>query len=226
MKILLIEDDKLLCDILEALLQKNGYAVDIESDGNEGLYMAQNYFYDAIVLDIFLPSTDGLSILKALREQSINTPVLVLTSRGAAEDRVKGLNLGADDYLPKPLHYDEFLARLNAIIRRSKGEASPIIAIADLTIDTLGREAMRENKSIPLTAKEYNLLEYLALNAGRVVSRTELLEHLYDSDFESDSNIIDVYMTYLRNKIDRGFPHKLLHTVRGAGYVLRLPERS
>ncbi len=226
MKILLIEDDELLSDILKTLLEKKGFSVNVVSDGEEGLYWSSEYPHDAIVLDIILPSIDGLTILKTLREKMIKTPVLLLTARGAVEDRIQGLDLGADDYLTKPFDYDEFLARLRALIRRGKEVASPIKKIGDLEVDTAARAVKRSGKVIPLTSREFNLLEYLALNAGRVISRTELIEHLYDSDFESDSNIIDVYITYLRSKIDKHFPDQLIHTVRGAGYIMKGPERK
>ena len=224
MKILLIEDDALLRDILKTLLKKNGFSVNVASDGEEGLFWATEYPHDTIVLDIILPAIDGLTVLKRLRERMIKTPILLLTVQGGVQDRIHGLDLGADDYLPKPFDYDEFLARVKALIRRGKGEAAPVITIADLEIATAARTVKRGRQTISLTRREFNLLEYLALNAGRVISRTELIEHLYDSEFESDSNIIDVYITYLRSKIDKHFSDQLIYTVRGAGYMMKRPE--
>lgn len=223
MKILLIEDDELLSDILKALLEKKGFFVDVASDGEEGLWTAE-YPHDAIVLDIILPSIDGLTVLKTLRKKMIKTPVLLLTTRGTVQDRIQGLDLGADDYLTKPFDYNEFLARLRALIRRGKGEASPIKKIGDLEVDSAAKTVKRSGRVIALTSREFNLLEYLALNSGKVISRAELIEHLYDSEFESDSNIIDVYITYLRSKIDKHFPDQMIHTVRGAGYIMKCPE--
>ncbi len=183
--------------------------------------MAETYPYDAILLDILLPGIDGLTILKTIRDKKIEVPVVMLTSKADVEDRIKGLNVGADDYIPKPFDFTELLARLKAVIRRNKGKPSSVITIGDLVIDTNSRTAKRDDKDIKLSSKEYNLLEYLAFNKGRVVSRTELTEHLYDTEFDLDSNVIDVYINYLRNKIDKGFKKQLLHTVRGAGYIIK-----
>ena len=183
--------------------------------------MAETYPYDAVLLDIMLPEVDGLTILNTLRAKKIDVPVLMITAKGEIEDRIKGLSIGADDYIAKPFDFSELLARLKAVIRRSKGKPSPIITIDNLVIDTNSRTVKRAGKEIRLSAKEYNLLEYLALNEGRVVSRTELIEHVYDAEFDLDSNIIDVYINYLRNKIDKGFDKQFIHTVRGAGYTLK-----
>ena len=190
-------------------------------DGEDGLFMARTYPYDAVLLDILLPKVDGLTVLKTLRAKKIEVPVLLLTAKGELEDRVRGLNLGADDYLVKPFDFSELLARLNTVIRRSMGKASPVIVIDDLSLDMSAKTVTRSGKEINLSAKEYNLLEYLALNGGRVIGRTELSEHLYDTEFDLDSNIIDVYINYLRNKIDKGYDRQLIVTVRGAGYVLK-----
>jgi DNA-binding response OmpR family regulator len=183
--------------------------------------MAETFTYDAIILDIMLPEVDGFTILDRLRSKKIDTPILVLTARGEIEDRVKGLNTGADDYIVKPFEFSELLARLKAIIRRGKGKASPVITVDDLTIDTNSRTVKRSGRQIRLSAKEYSILEYLALNKGRIISRSELIDHVYDMNFNLDSNIIDVYINYLRNKIDRPYSKKLIHTVRGAGYILK-----
>ena len=224
MKILVIEDDEVLSEILVAVLNKEGFAVDVTGDGEEGLYLAEQYAPDAIVLDVILPTLDGLSLLKQLRQKGITIPVLLLTTQSSVAHKVEGLNLGADDYLPKPFDHEELVARLRSILRRNKGLGSSVIQIGDLEINIAARTVKRAGQYIDLTAKEFNLLEYLAIHADRVVSRTEILEQLYDSAFESDSNLIDVYITYLRNKIDKPFPTKLIQTVRGAGYILKLPE--
>lgn len=221
MRILVIEDEKRLAAILKKGLEESGFVVDVALDGEDGLFMAETYPYDALLLDILLPKIDGFTVLRTLREKRIGVPVLMLTAKGELEDRVQGLNLGADDYLLKPFDFSELLARLNTVIRRSMGKASPIIVIDDLSLDMNGKTVTRSGKEINLSAKEYNLLEYLALNSGRVIGRTELTEHLYDTEFDLDSNVIDVYVNYLRNKIDKGYDRQLIVTVRGAGYVLK-----
>jgi len=224
MRILIIEDERHLAKILKKGLGENGYIVDMCHDGEEGLYMAETNPFDAILLDILLPKMDGLTILNSLRSKNIGVPVLLLTAKGELEDRVKGLNTGADDYIVKPFDFQELLARLNAVIRRSSNKASPVISIDDLSINMHLKTVTRSGKEIQLSTKEYSILEYLVLNSGRVISRTELTEHMYDTDFDLDSNVIDVYIYYLRNKIDKDFGRKLIHTVRGAGYVLKGEE--
>jgi len=221
MRILVIEDEKRLAAILKKGLEESGFIVDVALDGEDGLFMAETYPYDALLLDILLPKVDGLTVLKTLRAKKIGVPVLMLTAKGELEDRVRGLNLGADDYLIKPFDFSELLARLNTVIRRCMGKASPIIVIDDLSLDMNAKTVTRSGKEINLSAKEYNLLEYLALHSGRVIGRTELTEHLYDTEFDLDSNIIDVYVNYLRNKIDKDYDRQLIVTVRGAGYVLK-----
>ena len=221
MKILVIEDEIKLARVLKKGLEENGFTVDVSSDGEEGLHMAESYSYDAMLLDLTLPVRDGLSILATLRERKIDYPVIVVTARGDVDDRIKGLDIGADDYIAKPFDFSELMARLRSAIRRSKGKPSPIIVIGDLSLDTNAKTVTRSGATIPLSAREYALLEYLALNTGRVVSRTEVIEHVYSSEYEWDSNVIDVYINYLRNKIDKGFGKPLIHTVRGAGYVLK-----
>lgn len=221
MRILVIEDEKRLAAILKKGLEESGFVVDVALDGEDGLFMARTYPYDAVLLDILLPKVDGLTVLKKLRAKEIGVPVLMLTAKGELEDRVRGLNLGADDYLVKPFDFSELLARLNTVIRRSMGKASPVIVIDDLSLDMSAKTVTRSGKEINLSAKEYNLLEYLALNSGRVIGRTELTEHLYDTEFDLDSNIIDVYINYLRNKVDKGYDRQLIVTLRGAGYVLK-----
>lgn len=221
MKILIIEDEKRMAGILKKGLEENAFLVDLAHDGEEGMYMAENYPYDAVLLDIMLPAMDGLTILNVLRSKRSEVPVLLITARGEIESRIKGLNFGADDYIVKPFDFHELMARLKSVIRRSKGKPSPLVAIDDLSLDTNSRSVSRGGREIRLSATEYNLLEYLALNSGRVVSRTELTEHIYDTDFDRDSNVIDVYVNHLRNKLDKGFDRQLIHTVRGAGYILK-----
>ena len=183
--------------------------------------MAETWPYDAILLDIMLPGIDGFEILQSLRERKNDVPVLIITARGEIEERIRGLNLGADDYIAKPFDFSELVARLRTVIRRSKGKPSPLLSIDDLAIDLNARSVTRGGQAISLSAREFTLLEYLALNSGRVVSRTELLDHIYGSETEWDSNVIDVYINYLRNKIDKGFGRALIHTMRGVGYILK-----
>ena len=221
MKILIIEDEKGLARLIKKGLEENYFAVDMSFDGVEGLHMAETWPYDAILLDIMLPGIDGFEILQSLRARENDVPVLVITARGEIEERIKGLNFGADDYIPKPFDLSELIARLRSVIRRSKGKSSPLLSIYDLAIDLNARTVTRAGQSITLSAREFTLLEYLALNSGRVVSRTELIDHIYGSDTEWDSNVIDVYINYLRNKIDKGFGRALIHTMRGVGYILK-----
>lgn len=221
MKILIIEDEKGLARLIKKGLEENFFTVDISFDGVEGLHMAETWPYDAILLDIMLPGIDGFEILQSLRAGQNDVPVLIITARGEIEERIKGLNIGADDYIPKPFDLAELIARLRSVIRRSKGKPSPLILIDDLAIDLNARTVMRSGQAISLSAREFTLLEYLALNSGRVVSRTEFIDHIYGSESEWDSNVIDVYINYLRNKIDKGFGRALIHTMRGAGYILK-----
>jgi DNA-binding response OmpR family regulator len=221
MKILIVEDEKRLAVLLKKGLEENAFAVDLCFDGEEGLYMAETFPYDAVILDVMLPRVDGFAVLSRLREKRIEVPVLMLTARGEVENRVKGLNIGADDYLPKPFDFAELLARLTAVIRRNKGQPSSSIEIDDLHLDLNSKTVTRGGTEIQLSAKEYAILEYLAVNRGRVISRTEFSEHVYDMTFDLDSNIIDVYINRLRNKIDKGRYHKLIHTERGSGYILK-----
>ena len=221
MKILIVEDAKRLAAILKKGLEENSFTVDLCLDGEEGLYMAETYPYDAVILDVMLPKIDGFTLLGRLREKGVDVPVLMLTARGEVENRVRGLNIGADDYLAKPFDFAELLARLTAVIRRNKGKAVSTLQIGDLELDMNGRSVARGGEKIKLSAKEYAILEYLALNKGRVISRTEFSEHVYDMNFDLDSNIIDVYINRLRNKIDKNRDKRLIHTERGAGYILK-----
>lgn len=221
MRVLVIEDDKNLGKIVKKGLEENAFVVDLCPDGEEGLYMAETYPYDAVILDVLLPGMDGFTILKSLRDKKIDVPVVMLTAKVEVEDKIKGLNIGADDYISKPFDFTELIARVRAVMRRTKGVTSSVITVGDLVIDTNTRTANRAGRVVKLSSKEYNLLEYLAFNKGRVVSRSEIIEHLYDTEFDLDSNVIDVYVNFLRNKIDKGFDKHILQTVRGAGYILK-----
>ena len=221
MKILIIEDEKRLAQLMQKGLEENAFTVDISFDGEEGMHMAETWPYDAILLDIMLPGIDGLEILQSLRARKNDVPVLIITARGEVGERIRGLNIGADDYIAKPFDLSELIARLRSVIRRSKGKPSPLLVIDDLCIDTNERSITRAGQEIKLSAREFTLLEYLALNAGRVVSRTELIDHIYATESEWYSNVIDVYINYLRNKIDKGFARPLIQTKRGAGYIMK-----
>lgn len=221
MHLLIVEDEKSLADIIRKGLEEEGYAVDVAYDGEEGLFMAENEPSDLIILDIMLPLVDGITILKRIRKRGIRTPVLLLTARGAVTDKVAGLDSGADDYLTKPFSFEELLARIRALLRRDSDVKTSVIVVEDLTIDMAARQVKRGGREIQLSAREYALLEYMALNKNKALSRTTLSEHLYDHDFDLDSNVIDVFINRIRNKIDRGFRKNLIHTLRGAGYILK-----
>ena len=220
MRILLIEDEKNLANIIKKGLQEEGYSVDVAYDGEEGLYMAENLPADVIVLDIMLPKLDGLAILKTIRKKGIKTPVILLTAKDAVLDKIKGLDTGADDYLTKPFEFGELLARIRALLRRIGEQKSPVIIIDDLEINTASHKVKRAGKKIDLSPREYAILEYLAYNKDRVLTRIEITEHIYDESFDLDSNIVDVYINYLRTKIDKDSDKKLIHTIRGTGYML------
>jgi len=221
MRILIVEDEKDLAAIIKQGLEEEGYVVDVAHDGEEGLYMAESYPIDVMVLDVMLPLMDGLKVLSNLRKKGVQTPVILLTARDALLDKIKGLDTGADDYLTKPFVFEELLARIRSLIRRKTTVKEAVIRIADLEIDTASHQVRRAGKPIALSAKEYSLLEFLAYRKGSVVSRTDIIEHIYNEDADMDSNVVDVYINYLRNKIDKEFSGKLIHTVRGAGYILR-----
>ena len=220
MRIILIEDEKNLSNIIKKGLQEEGYSVDVAYDGEEGLYMAENLPADVIVLDIMLPKLDGLAILKTIRKKGIKTPVILLTAKDAVLDKIKGLDTGADDYLTKPFEFGELLARIRALLRRIGEQKSPVIIIDDLEINTASHKVKRAGKKIDLSPREYAILEYLAYNKDRVLTRIEITEHIYDESFDLDSNIVDVYINYLRTKIDKDSEKKLIHTIRGTGYML------
>jgi len=224
MRILVVEDEKKVAAFIKRGLEQESYAVDVVEDGVEGQSFAEMNDYDAIILDIMLPGKNGLEVLKDLKSAGVRAPVLLLTARDSVEDRVKGLNIGADDYLTKPFVFGELLARVRTLIRRQSAVKESIVRIADLEINTSTHEVMRGGIHIPLSAREYALLEYLAYHKDNVVSRTDIVEHIYKEDTDMDSNIVDVYINYLRNKIDKDHKEKLIHTVRGAGYMLRTKE--
>jgi DNA-binding response OmpR family regulator len=220
-RVLLIEDHKPLVRSLKLGLEEEGFAVDCAHDGEEGDFKARSVEYDVIILDLMLPKRDGLTLLQGWRRDGISTHVLILTARGTIDDKVRGLDLGADDYLPKPFELVELLARLRALIRRGHQVAEPVLRFHDLEIDTAARTAKRAGQSIHLTPREYALLEFLAFNRGKVVSRTQIWDHLYDEYDENTSNVVDVYIRYLRTKIDKGFETPLILTRWGKGYMLR-----
>jgi DNA-binding response OmpR family regulator len=220
-RVLLIEDHLPLARALRQGLEEEGFAVDSASDGEEGDYKARTADYDVIILDIMLPKIDGLTLLQRWRRQGLKTHVLMLTARGSIDDKVRGLDLGADDYLTKPFELEELLARLRALVRRGHQVKDPILRICDLEIDTAARTARRGGHAIHLTPREYALLEFLAFHRGKVVTRSMIWEHLYDEHDENTSNVVDVYIRYLRNKIDKGFDPPLILTRWGEGYQLR-----
>jgi len=224
MRLLVVEDYALLRESLVRGLRDSGYAVDATGDGTEGLWYAQNHPYDVVILDLMLPGIGGLEILRQLRKTGNTVHVLVLTAKDSIQDRIAGLDIGADDYMIKPFAFDELAARLRALVRRRYDKADPVIRIADLEVDTLRRVARRGDEMIPLSAREYALLEYMAHRPGQVITRTELWEHVYDFAAEPASNVLDVYISHLRRKIDDDHEPKLIHTRRGQGYVLG-PER-
>jgi len=221
MRMLVVEDEPSLLKTIGRRLKESGYSVDMAKDGEEGLDFAEMIEYDCIILDIMLPVMDGLTVLKKLRMKKIGTPVLILTARDAIEDRVRGLDMGADDYLVKPFSFDELLARVRALLRRRGDDREVVLRLADLTLDTTTHIAVRDGKTIELTAKEYAILEYLLRNRGMLVTRSQIIEHVWNYDFDYNSNVVEVYIRYLRRKIDDGFDQKLIHTVRGSGYMLK-----
>jgi len=220
-RLLLVEDHKPLVRALRQGLEEEGFAVDVAYDGEEADHKATGTNYDVIILDMMLPKKDGATLLKSWRSAGLQTHVIVLTALGTLEDKVKGLDIGADDYLTKPFELEELLARVRALIRRQHQAKDPVLRVHDLTIDTASRDVRRGGQSIHLTPREYALLEFLAFHCGKVVTRTMIWEHLYDEHDESTSNVVDVYIRYLRNKIDKGFPVPLILTRWGEGYMLR-----
>jgi len=221
MRILLVEDELKIANFIERGLKEEHYAVDVVYNGEEALYMAEMNPYDLIILDLMLPDRDGLSVCKTLRSSKIDTPILMLTAKSGIRDKVTGLDSGADDYLTKPFAFEELLARMRALLRRKNTEKVTLLKIADLELDQLTHKVNRAGKEIKLTGKEYALLEYLLLNANQVVTRTMISEHVWNEDFDNFTNVTDVYINYLRNKIDKGSDKQLIHTIRGVGYILK-----
>ncbi len=227
MRILIVEDEKRVAQFLKKGFQAEAYSVDITVDGEEGSRLARSEEYDAIILDIMLPKRSGVDVLKELRNANIRTPVLILSAKSDLEDRLEGLNVGADDYLAKPFAFSEVLARVRALLRRSsQTEVSSTLRLADLQVDLLTRRVTRSGNDITLTNKEFELLEYLLRNTGRVLSRVILTEHIWDLNFDPGTNIVDVIINRLRRKIDDGFSPKVIHTVRGVGYVLKVADHE
>jgi DNA-binding response OmpR family regulator len=220
-RVLLIEDHRPLVRALKQGLEEEGFAIDAAYDGEEGDFKARSASYDAIILDLMLPKADGLSLLQRWRHDGLTTHVLVLTARDRMEDKVRGLDLGADDYLTKPFELEELLARLRALVRRGHQVKTPVLRVHDLEIDTAAHSVRRGGQPIHLTPREYRLLQFLAFHRGQVVSRSMIWEHLYNEDDENTSNVVDVYIRYLRTKIDKGFDPPLIMTRWGEGYLLR-----
>jgi heavy metal response regulator len=221
MRILLVEDDRKVASFIRKGLTEEGYAVDVAQDGETGLAMGLDRLHDVIVLDVMLPGKPGFQVVRELRQAKVTTPVLLLTARETVEDKVQGLDAGADDYLTKPFAFAELLARVRALLRRGRGAQAPLLQVADLVLDPATRTVRRAGEPIWLTNREFALLEYLLRNPGRVLTRTMIAEHVWDYSFDPGTNVIDVYVNYLRKKIDAGREPKLLHTVRGVGYVLK-----
>jgi heavy metal response regulator len=224
MRILVVEDEQKMAAFIKRGLEEEGAAVDVAADGEEGLFQATGSSYDLIILDISLPRLDGLEVCRRLRGERVSTPILLLTARDSIEMKVSGLDSGADDYLTKPFAFAELLARMRALTRRNRAEVNMRLEIGDLKLDPLTRRVTRDGRLIQLTSKEFALLECFMRHPDQVLSRTILAEKVWDETFDAFTNVIDVYVNYLRNKIDRDFSPKLIHTVRGAGYVLRKPE--
>jgi DNA-binding response OmpR family regulator len=221
MRVLLVEDEPGISQFISQGLRETGYIVDVALDGEQGKNLIFSNEYDVIILDIMLPKIDGLKLLGEMRSQKNLTPVLLLTARDRVEDRVKGLDQGADDYLVKPFAFNELLARLRALQRRPPIQCETLLQVGDLTMDLVKREVRRSGHLIDLSPLEFNLLEYLMQNQNQVLSRTQIGEHVWHLDFYSNSNVVDVYIGYLRRKVDRGFDYQILHTVRGIGYCLK-----
>ena len=224
MRVLLVEDDLTIAHFISKGLKEAGYAVDHAQDGQEGLQFALSAPYDAAIVDIMLPGLDGLTLIETMRQRRVNTPVLILSAKRSVDDRVKGLQRGGDDYLTKPFSFSELLARVQALIRRASSGSEPTrLVVGDLTMDLLTREITRGGERIELQLREFSLLEYLMRNRGRVISKTMILEHVWNYGFDPQTNVVDVLISRLRSKVDKGFETKLIHTVRGVGYVLKAP---
>ncbi len=221
MRILLVEDEERIASFVARGLKENHYVVDVAHDGEKGLFMAEVNEYDLVILDIMLPGKDGISVCRELRAKKIDTPILMLSAKDTTDDKVRGLNFGADDYLAKPFAFKELLARVQALLRRKAPEKGGVLRVGDLELNQLTHKVIRAGKEIELTSKEFALLEYMMLNAGKVITRTMISEHVWHEDFDSFTNVIDVYMNYLRNKVCKGFKKPLIQTVRGSGYIIQ-----
>jgi two-component system, OmpR family, copper resistance phosphate regulon response regulator CusR len=220
MKILVVEDEERVAHFIQKGLQEEGHAVDLSFDGEDGSFLAEVNDYDLIILDLMLPKKNGIVVCREIRGRGVVTPVLMLTARDTVEDKVRGLDAGADDYLGKPFAFEELLARVRALLRRRSESKSPVLKMADLELDPMSRRVNRSGKPIRLTTKEYALLEYLMRNPNKVLSRTLIGEHVWDMNFDPESNVIDVYVSHLRSKVDKGFDPPLIHTLRGQGYII------
>ncbi len=221
MRVLLVEDDKKVAGFIKKGLTEEQYAVDVFYDGEDGTFWATEHEYDIIILDIMLPRKSGIEVCKELRTKHILAPIIMLTVKDTVEDKIKGLDVGADDYLTKPFSFDELLARIRALLRRSQQYKTPTLSIADLEFDPASRKVTRAGQEMILTGKEYALLEYLLRNKGRVLSETRIAAHVWDLEHDPGTNVVNVYIHHLRNKIDKGFDKKLIHTIRGVGYVMK-----
>lgn len=226
MNILLVEDEVKMAGFIRDVLIEDHYTVDVAGDGNEALVRAKINPYNLFILDIMLPGKDGLTVCRELRENKIYTPILLLTAKSKIADKVKGLNLGADDYLAKPFDIEELLARVRALMRRESRNKSAILRVSDLVLDQVTRKVTRAGRSIELTSKEYALLRYLMAHANEVVPRTMIIEHVWDVDSAAFTNVVDVYINYLRGKIDKGSGYPLIHTVRNVGYLIKDPDSA
>jgi two-component system, OmpR family, response regulator len=222
MRILLVEDDQVISSFVTKGLRQAGFSVDHAADGEDGLHLALTGTWDVVIVDLMLPKLDGLSLITELRCRKPAIPVMILSAKRSVDDRVKGLQTGSDDYLTKPFAFSELLARVQALVRRATGAPNPIrLVVADLELDLLSREVMRSHRRIGLQPREFMLLEYLMRNAGRVVSKTMIMEHVWDLNFDPQTNVVEARISKLRDKIDREYDKKLIHTIRGAGYVLK-----
>jgi two-component system OmpR family response regulator len=226
-RVLLIEDDLKIASFVLKGLKEAGFAADHSADGEDGLHLALNEPYDAAIIDIMLPKLDGLTLIDELRRKKINTPVIILSAKRTVDDRIKGLQTGSDDYLTKPFSFSELLARVQALIRRASGASEATgLTVGDLSMNLLTREVKRGGRKIELQPREFTLLEYLMRNKGRVVSRTMILEHVWDYSFDPQTDVVNVLVCRLRDKVDRDFEQKIIHTIRGVGYVLRAPQEA
>jgi DNA-binding response OmpR family regulator len=218
MRLLVIEDEKQLLRLIGKKLKEEGYVFDLASDGREGLNFAESVEYDCIILDLMLPSIDGFTIIQKLSAKNINSPIIILTAKSATKDKVNGLDYGADDYITKPFSFEELIARIRAMLRRKLDEKETILTCGDLTLDLISREVYRDNRLIEFTAKEFAILEYFLRNKNRILTKSQIAEHVWNYEFDYRSNIIEVYIRYLRKKIDDDYSRKFIHTIRGVGY--------